>query len=1250
MATQRICHEFSRAGKCKVQNCKLSHDVHNNTNTDNKNTTKVSKKLQVTGKESSFSAWKLHVPLKPSRTRPLGNQLGPFLQEARRLVDQDVGVLQEVICTLAGEAGLKRLQELIEGNHLATLSTFQKSAVFTNQMLPFLGFVTHPRVLASLILEEEVGTIYSFLYGPAGRRALVLLGFLADILLLNKGQVAEGTVTHLEMSVVVFWQIIKVNPTALVNDELKPVAGRFKAIVEHYEGSQSPHSLGSVKLYMDRVLHRLSIGDAIPSATHPKQTAPKEKLLPLSNIKQAPPGGRHNNDFADICDIRILPTTEEILSPHTEYLPVKDHQQWHLDGVPGLLDRNFRLLRQDTIGQVAALFFSRHVGLKFVIQFRQFDHVQCLGTKEREWWNQSKRLQGGAFTCLVDMRGEILFCTAAEPPRWVPDKPRLKLWPSLWNNKDIATVALELIDPSGDDVQYILDRYRRPGKGSQLTLLEFPGILWPAFGPILCALQNMKQSQDLPFAALLAPVSLGNRDQATDVPPPAYAMKAGFRFNLSCLITDETCLRLRPGQTLDLQKLQDHSALDKTQTAALVNTLRRRIGLIQGPPGTGKSYTGVALIQVLLANRGKDKGNIGPIICVCYTNHALDQILEDLLVKRITTQVIRIGSRSRSEIVNQYSLRKSAFAKLKLHSKGSENDLKQFLQEYNPMHYSQLLNNHGDEGYQKAQHKRRNLFRQWINAGPRSKGKPRSIESLQDRDLESMSVQERQTIYQHWLEENQRQVNKKAKDLVKKQRAAKQKLKDLRGEVDLRCLRDAHVIGVTTSGLAGNFKMLQRLQSKVVLCEEAGEVLEAHLLTALLPSIEHAILIGDHQQLRPHIQDYNLSRENNWGGEQYSLDRSLFERLVCGMRRRLFWLDHRYPEAENSNTDDLGKSHSNPFEVEMTTALVTHLLRQGSYKAGDIAVLTPYLGQLHLLRRRLEESVCIVFGEKDQEDLDARGLSDERDTHVSVSTATALQTVRAATIDNFQGEEAKVVVISLVRSNTQRRCGFLRTSNRINVLLSRAKHGMYIIGNSATSGGVEMWQKVVDILKSNGNFGTHLELQCPRHLESPIAVSEPDHFTQYSPGGGCNQPCKNKLQYSHAVYCAEPCPRPLNGCDHNCPVKVIDANRRLKCGHAAKELPCWQAQDLSLVLCPVRVEKIVRGCNHTVRVACHIDVGTPGFKCPATMSKASTGHAIRSATGGISLVRILVVKSAMARINVLLVMPLVMFTVVTPNA
>lgn len=35
--------------------------------------------------------------------------------------------------------------------------------------------------------------------------------------------------------------------------------------------------------------------------------------------------------------------------------------------------------------------------------------------------------------------------------------------------------------------------------------------------------------------------------------------------------------------------------------------------------------------------------------------------------------------------------------------------------------------------------------------------------------------------------------------------------------------------------------------------------------------------------------------------------------------------------------------------------------------------------------------------------------------------------------DNFQGEEAKVVIMSTVRSNYDDRVGFLRTPNRINV-------------------------------------------------------------------------------------------------------------------------------------------------------------------------------------------------------------------------
>ncbi|KAL9009809.1 MAG: hypothetical protein Q9173_005193 [Seirophora scorigena] len=54
-------------------------------------------------------------------------------------------------------------------------------------------------------------------------------------------------------------------------------------------------------------------------------------------------------------------------------------------------------------------------------------------------------------------------------------------------------------------------------------------------------------------------------------------------------------------------------------------------------------------------------------------------------------------------------------------------------------------------------------------------------------------------------------------------------------ELNLRCLQQAHVIGVTTTGLAKNLDILRRLRSKVMLCEEAGEVLEAYTITVLLP-------------------------------------------------------------------------------------------------------------------------------------------------------------------------------------------------------------------------------------------------------------------------------------------------------------------------------------------------------------------------------------------------------------------------------
>lgn len=54
----------------------------------------------------------------------------------------------------------------------------------------------------------------------------------------------------------------------------------------------------------------------------------------------------------------------------------------------------------------------------------------------------------------------------------------------------------------------------------------------------------------------------------------------------------------------------------------------------------------------------------------------------------------------------------------------------------------------------------------------------------------------------------------------------------------------------------------QSLSPKVLMVEEAGQVLEAHVLGSLVPSVEHLILIGDPLQLRPTLNNFGMLRRD----------------------------------------------------------------------------------------------------------------------------------------------------------------------------------------------------------------------------------------------------------------------------------------------------------------------------------------------------------------------------------------------------
>lgn len=73
--------------------------------------------------------------------------------------------------------------------------------------------------------------------------------------------------------------------------------------------------------------------------------------------------------------------------------------------------------------------------------------------------------------------------------------------------------------------------------------------------------------------------------------------------------------------------------------------------------------------------------------------------------------------------------------------------------------------------------------------------------------------------------------------------------------------------------------------------EEAGEILEAHILSALGPRTKHLVLIGDHKQLRPKVDNYQLTVQ---AGQGHTLNVSLFERLVlAGFPHSTLAVQHR---------------------------------------------------------------------------------------------------------------------------------------------------------------------------------------------------------------------------------------------------------------------------------------------------------------------------------------------------------------------
>ena len=245
--------------------------------------------------------------------------------------------------------------------------------------------------------------------------------------------------------------------------------------------------------------------------------------------------------------------------------------------------------------------------------------------------------------------------------------------------------------------------------------------------------------------------------------------------------------------------------------------------------------------------------------------------------------------------------------------------------------------------------------------------------------------------------------------------------------------------------------VLQYMEFERVLIDEAGQMTEILTLGPQVRGCKQVVLIGDHQQLPP-----SVSREAAKQGMAISLFERLVEsdfdpvildtqyrfhpsigeypscryyeaRLRPGREASDFALPLGFPwpneacpvcfvpAAGSEERGPHGRSFQNVDEATMVSSIVGSLM---DGDAGELAVLATYAAQVVVLKdvlaRQVEQGVVIE------------------------------------TIDAFQGREADVVVVSLVRSNTKKRLGFVEDERRMNVALTRGRNGIIVLGDPCT--------------------------------------------------------------------------------------------------------------------------------------------------------------------------------------------------------
>lgn len=297
--------------------------------------------------------------------------------------------------------------------------------------------------------------------------------------------------------------------------------------------------------------------------------------------------------------------------------------------------------------------------------------------------------------------------------------------------------------------------------------------------------------------------------------------------------------------------------------------------------------------------------------------------------------------------------------------------------------------------------------------------------------------------------EQRKLLLQEARNIIADVRRMEQQVTDL-------ILDQADVVACTL--VASRNEELRGRRFDTVVIDEAGQALDPAIAIPLLRA-DRVILAGDPHQLPPTVIDRQAA--------ELALGHTVLERVITAHPRAVSLLTEQYrmnrvimtysndvfyrglvtshPSVEDHTVpvgaplpesmvivDTSGRgwdeepgegaeSLANRGEAACALTILDDLLQHAGHDAWSVGIISPYRGQVRVLQSLINDRHR------------ARVASLDIDT-----------------VDSFQGSECDIIIISLVRSNTDHDIGFLRDIRRMNVAITRARRKLIIIGDGST--------------------------------------------------------------------------------------------------------------------------------------------------------------------------------------------------------